>query len=102
MTQFQSINAELNRLFNMFNDHYYNNEIGKPVITVQSNGKSRNVMGWCSCKKVWKNSEKNQFYYEIFGRRWRRRRAKTIYVKVHLSWVWNYYKSYKRCECSMC
>jgi hypothetical protein len=65
MTQIESINAELNRLFDVFNFYYYDNEIEKPVITVQTNGKSKGTMGWCSCKKIWKNSEKNEYYYEI-------------------------------------
>lgn len=65
MTQLESINAELNRLFDVFNKHYYDDKLQKPVVAVQTNGKSKGTMGWCSCKKVWKNSEKNQFYYEI-------------------------------------
>lgn len=65
MTQLESINAELNRLFDAFNKHYYNNEIQKPVIAVQTNGKDSGTMGWCTCNKVWKDNEKNEFYYEI-------------------------------------
>lgn len=65
MTQLESINSELNRVFDIFNKHYYNNEIEKPVIAVQTNGKDSGTMGWCTCNKVWKDDEKNQFYYEI-------------------------------------
>lgn len=65
MTQLENINAELNRLFDVFNFHYYNDEIQKPVIIVQTNGKSKGTMGWCSCKKIWRNSQKNEYYYEI-------------------------------------
>lgn len=65
MTQLEKINAELNRLFDVFNKHYYKDEIKKPVIAVQTNGKDSSTMGWCTCNKVWKDSTKNEFYYEI-------------------------------------
>ncbi|WP_010233430.1 SprT-like domain-containing protein [Clostridium arbusti] len=65
MTQLENITSELNRLFDVFNKHYYNNEIQKPVIAVQTNGKDSSTMGWCTCNKVWKDSTKNEFYYEI-------------------------------------
>lgn len=65
MTQIEKINSELNRLFDIFNKHYYNNEISKPVIVAQTNGKDRSTMGWCTCNKVWKDNEINEYYYEI-------------------------------------
>lgn len=65
MTLLEKINAELNRLFDLFNKHYYNGEIRKPVIVAQTNGHNAGAMGWCTCNKVWKDNESNEYYYEI-------------------------------------
>ena len=60
---------ELESLFSRFNEHYYNNELPKPVITLSPDEKSRiyRVNGWCTIKKVWRetNSANAQGYYEI-------------------------------------
>lgn len=61
----EKINAELNRLFDVFNKHYYKGEIKKPIITAQSNGKNSYTMGWCTCAKVWKDNKRDEYYYEI-------------------------------------
>lgn len=61
----EKINAELNRLFDVFNKHYYKGEIKKPVIVAQTNGKNPYAMGWCTCDKVWKDNDKNEYFYEI-------------------------------------
>lgn len=65
MTPLEKINSELNRLFDIFNDHYYNGKIQKPVIIAQTNGKDRGTMGWCTCDKVWKDNDSSEYYYEI-------------------------------------
>lgn len=65
MTGIEKMNAELNRLFDLFNEHFYKGEIQKPVIVAQTNGKDSNTMGWCTCNKVWKDNKKNEYYYEI-------------------------------------
>lgn len=65
MTPLEKINTELNRLFDVFNKHYYGGEISKPVIAAQTNGKVGDAMGWCTCNKVWKDNESNEYFYEI-------------------------------------
>ncbi|NLD49119.1 MAG: SprT family zinc-dependent metalloprotease [Clostridiaceae bacterium] len=65
MVILEKINAELNRLFDLFNKHYYNGEIKKPIIVAQTNGHNAGAMGWCTCNKVWKDNESNEYYYEI-------------------------------------
>lgn len=52
------------KMFDIFNSHFYNGELIKPVITIQSNGRKKNVLGWCTRGRVWKDKEEN-LYYEI-------------------------------------
>lgn len=65
MKQFEEMHNELDRLFDLFNGHYYAGKIKKPVITIQTNGKDRGVMGWCTLDKIWKDHAANEYYYEI-------------------------------------
>lgn len=65
MTAIEKLNAELNRLFDLFNEHYYSELIKKPIILAQTNGRNGNTMGWCTRNKIWKDHDKNEFYYEI-------------------------------------
>ena len=65
MTAIDRLNAELNRLFDIFNDKYFNGDLEKPIIISQTNGKDKSTMGWCTTKKVWKDNSQNQFFYEI-------------------------------------
>jgi hypothetical protein len=55
--------TELEKAFNVFNQHLFKNELDMPVITIQTSGKSR-AMGWCSTEPIWgdKDGEKK---YEI-------------------------------------
>ena len=52
----------LETLFNSANSHFYNNELEKPVILIQTSGK-RHAYGWCTVNKVWNSNEEH--YYEI-------------------------------------
>lgn len=68
MTSLERLNEELNRLFDLFNNHYYSGQLRKPVVTVQTNGgqgRKRLAMGRCTCNKVWKDHSTNDYYYEI-------------------------------------
>lgn len=68
MTSLEKLNEELNRLFDLFNERYYSGQLRKPVIAVQTNGgrgRKRYSMGWCTCDKVWKDHNTNDYYYEI-------------------------------------
>lgn len=65
MKTLDSINQELNRLFDLFNEHYYAGELVKPIVAVQSNGRKSRAMGWCTLQKIWKDQEQEQYYYEI-------------------------------------
>lgn len=56
---------ELDKLFNVFNSKFFNDEIKKPIIAVQTNGRDKLVMGWCTTKKCWSDKDKGEEYYEI-------------------------------------
>lgn len=65
MTAIEMSTAELNRLFALFNEHYFDNEIETPVITIQTNGHKKLTMGWCTVRKVWAEKGGDNSYYEI-------------------------------------
>ena len=54
---------ELERLFRILNNAYFNDELPRPIITVQTSGK-KPTLGWCSSDKRWKEGDKAA-YYEI-------------------------------------
>jgi len=45
--------GKLESLFSSFNDYFYNGRLQKPVITINSNGRRVNWMGWCTTWKAW-------------------------------------------------
>jgi DNA-directed RNA polymerase subunit RPC12/RpoP len=56
------VTQELNKLFDKFNNAKFNNELEKPIISIQSDhrGKTR---GWCTVDKVWDDDSSEK--YEI-------------------------------------
>ena len=56
---------ELYKAFHSFNKEFYNNELPEPSILIQNRGNKKNVMGWCTVKKVWNDSTLNEKKYEI-------------------------------------
>lgn len=65
MNKLTALQEELYRLFSIFNQRYYDNTLSRPIIVVQSNGKSQRSMGWCTNQKVWKDNDTQQTFYEI-------------------------------------
>lgn len=49
-------------LFDQFNEHLFNGEVEKPVITIMHDT-TRSAYGWCTTQKIWKAGEEE--YYEI-------------------------------------
>lgn len=56
---------ELYRMFEFFNSRFFNSELEKPVILVQTNGRHKYTLGWCTTKKVWRDHQGSESYYEI-------------------------------------
>lgn len=65
MASIKTALAQLEKLFNIFNDHYFNGQLISPVIIIQTNGKHTNTLGWCTTRKIWCDSAKDDFYFEI-------------------------------------
>ena len=55
---------ELDRIFDIFNEKFYNMKLSKPIINIATNGKKHNTLGWFTTQKVWKSLNGNS-YYEI-------------------------------------
>ena len=56
----------LDEMFDKTNEYFFKGKLEKPVITIQSQGSKKNILGWCTAKKSWEekdNTEKE--YYEI-------------------------------------
>ena len=54
--------AELNRMFALLNEKYFNNELETPVITIESNGKSPSLIGYFTSEKSWVDKTNNSYY----------------------------------------
>lgn len=51
----------LENLFSKFNHDLFENELVMPMITVQTKGRKKNVLGWCSVIPFWgENDEKDE------------------------------------------
>lgn len=56
---------ELHKGFKFLNDKYYEGQLPEPAILIQSNGNRKYVMGWCTRKEIWKNTDSQESRYEI-------------------------------------
>lgn len=54
---------ELNRIFDLLNEKYFNGELETPIITLQKSRK--NNLGHFTLSKIWKNKETEECRYEI-------------------------------------
>ena len=48
--------SELYRLFKLLNKHFYGGKLQQPVLVVQSKGKHKNALGWCTTQKIWRDN----------------------------------------------
>lgn len=60
----QTVVNQLEGLFDTFNEHFFNNELQKPVITVNPDV-TKGAYGWCTSWKAWKRNEEDEGQYEI-------------------------------------
>lgn len=65
MATLQTVIEELERLFEIFNQKFYDGKLQKPVITIQANKNRKLAYGWCTTKKIWKDRFQENFFYEI-------------------------------------
>lgn len=62
MFNISEIVKKTEEMFDLFNEHFYNNELTRPAITVSPDG-GRGAYGWCSIHEIW-NAD-NELYQEI-------------------------------------
>lgn len=55
----QTVVNQLEGLFDSFNDEFFNNELQKPVITVNPDI-TKGAYGWCTSWKAWKRNEEDE------------------------------------------
>lgn len=55
----------LEELFLVLNERYFNCELVKPVITISPNTAKVNRFGWCTTYKAWKEKDGDDGYFEI-------------------------------------
>ena len=55
MISISEIVAKTEAMFDLFNNHFYNDELTRPAITVSPDG-GRGAYGWCSVYEVWQTS----------------------------------------------
>lgn len=60
-TNLQPVLNELHKAFDLFNGHFFGNELPPVVITIQSQGK-RSCYGWFSVQKVWSDNESAELH----------------------------------------
>lgn len=61
----KTIITELEDLFAVLNEKYFNSELSRPVITVSPDTSKHGAFGWCTEWKAWQNAENGEGYYEI-------------------------------------
>ena len=52
MLQISEIVRKTEEMFDLFNAHFYKNELTRPAITVSPDG-GRGAYGWCSIHEIW-------------------------------------------------
>ena len=62
MLSISEIVAKTERMFDLFNDHFYAGELARPAITVSPDG-GRGAYGWCTVYEIWQAN--GQAYREI-------------------------------------
>ena len=62
MLSVSEIVAKTEAMFDLFNHHFYNDELTRPAITVSPDG-GRGAYGWCSVYEIWQASD--EAYREI-------------------------------------
>ena len=77
MINISEIVAKTEAMFDLLNEHFYQNELIRPAITVSSDN-GRGAYGWCSIYEIWQGA--NEAHREINitaeGRAWYFKRHK--------------------------
>lgn len=93
MTEYNRVCGYLNKIFTMLNETYFENELSKPVITIQSTPKA---YGHVSCGKVWNSDGEDRHELNIGAGTLARPIEQTVATMLHeMVHLWNMHKSIK-------
>ena len=56
---------ELNKMFGRLNKQIFEDKLELPIILVQTAGRRKNVLGWCTTRKIWEDKKGENGKYEI-------------------------------------
>lgn len=56
---------ELEELFDILNKNFFDDELERPVLTLNPNTNKQTAYGWCTTKKIWHDLNRNTSHYEI-------------------------------------
>lgn len=48
----------LEKMFDIFNEKYFNGELNDVALTIQSQGRRKLTLGWCSVKEAWEREKR--------------------------------------------
>lgn len=65
MNTIKSVITELEDLFGVFNEKYFDSKLSRPVITVSPDNTKCGSFGWCTNWKAWKEKDGGEGYFEI-------------------------------------
>jgi hypothetical protein len=63
-TSLKDVMTQLEQVFSKLNERFFDNQLEKPVLTI-SPDITKGSYGWCTSKRVWKEKEEAEGYYEI-------------------------------------
>jgi hypothetical protein len=81
MELMSTIISSLEKAFEHINEHFYNNELISPVITVQT-GRS-GVLGWCSVKERWESDTDKKYEINLVAEALNRPKEEILATLLH-------------------
>lgn len=64
-TRTADVLAELYKAFDLFNKDYFNNTLEIPAIIIESRGKRKYTLGWCSSSRTWRDESTGEYRFEL-------------------------------------
>lgn len=81
MEKMSDVIKGLETVFDLANRHFYNGELAKPVITVQTG--RRNVLGWCSTTERWNSGSEKAYEINIVAENLGRTKEQLVSTMLH-------------------
>ena len=81
MEKMSNVIKGLETVFDHINEKFYNNELIKPIITVQTG--RRSVLGWCSANERWNGKDEKAYEINIVAENLGRTKEQLISTMLH-------------------